>query len=92
MSATFHDFKNVPWKRFHQIHEPLDLAFCGKYSWHLLQKQTTRQDKVITLLEILPRRGPRAFRKFVGILRADYSWISEKLEQEYQVQDCKLGV
>lgn len=92
MSATFHDFKNVPWKRFQQIHEPLDLAFSGRFSWHLLQKQTTRQDKVITLLEILPRRGPRAFRKFVGILRADYSWISEKLEQEYQVQDCKLRV
>ena len=91
MSATFHDFKNVPWKRFHQIHEPLDLAFSGRFSWHLLQKQTTRQDKVITLLEILPRRGPRAFRKFVGILRGDYSWISEKLEQEYQVQDCKLA-
>ncbi|XP_061182793.1 uncharacterized protein LOC133191113 [Saccostrea echinata] len=52
-----------------------------------IEKQTTRQDKVITLLEILPRRGPRAFKKFVGLLRIDYSWISEKLEQEYQVQD-----
>lgn len=55
----------------------------------VLKKQTTRQDKVITLLEILPRRGPRAFKKFAVILRQDYSWISEKLEQEYQVQDCK---
>lgn len=52
-----------------------------------IEKQTTRQDKVITLLEILPRRGPRAFKKFAVILRQDYSWISEKLEQEYQVQD-----
>ncbi|KAK3088421.1 hypothetical protein FSP39_019038 [Pinctada imbricata] len=52
-----------------------------------IHKQVTRQDKVITLLDILPRRGPRAFKKFVGILKQDYAWISERLEAEYQVQD-----
>ncbi|KAJ8321585.1 LOW QUALITY PROTEIN: hypothetical protein KUTeg_000056 [Tegillarca granosa] len=51
-----------------------------------IDKQTTRQDKVITLLDILPRRGPRAFKKFISV---DYHWISERLENELHVQECK---
>ncbi|XP_069106729.1 uncharacterized protein [Argopecten irradians] len=52
-----------------------------------VEKQVTRQDKVTTLMEILPRRGPRAFRQFVQVLRCDYQWISEKMETELNIQD-----
>ncbi|XP_033726971.1 uncharacterized protein LOC117316474 [Pecten maximus] len=52
-----------------------------------VEKQVTRQDKVVTLMEILPRRGPRAFRQFVQVLRHDYQWISEKMETELNIQD-----
>lgn len=47
-----------------------------------VEKQTTRQDKVVTLMEILPRRGPYAFTEFVDVLKTEYPWISEKLESE----------
>ncbi|XP_060065853.1 uncharacterized protein LOC132546160 [Ylistrum balloti] len=52
-----------------------------------VDKQVTRQDKVVTLMEILPRRGPRAFRQFVQVLKCDYQWISEKMEAELNIQD-----
>ncbi|OWF44625.1 uncharacterized protein LOC110458114 [Mizuhopecten yessoensis] len=52
-----------------------------------VDKQMTRQDKVVTLMEILPRRGPRAFRQFVQVLKTDYNWISEKMEAELNIQE-----
>ena len=78
----------MPWYWIVQVPQTLenlnDLDLC-------FQKQTTRQDKVIVLLDILPRRGPRAFRKFIDVLETDYNWIKEKLDDELQAQECKYN-
>lgn len=42
------------------------------------------RDKCHRLLELLQKRGPDAFPKFCAILREDYAWLVEKLEQTYQ--------
>ncbi|CAC5373468.1 RAIDD [Mytilus coruscus] len=57
-----------------------------------VENQRTRQDKVITLLDILPRRGPRAFRKFIDVLETDYNWIKERLEDELQAQEYQKRI
>lgn len=49
-----------------------------------IKSQRTMRDKCHRLLELLQKRGPDAFPKFCAILREDYAWLVEKLEQTYQ--------
>ena len=39
------------------------------------------KDKAKRLLDILPRRGPKAFTNFVESLREDYDWLVDDLEE-----------
>ncbi|VDI11580.1 Hypothetical predicted protein [Mytilus galloprovincialis] len=74
----------------------LSLLYCSKIITEdqkdRVENQRTRQDKVITLLDILPRRGPRAFRKFIDVLETDYNWIKERLEDELQAQEYQKRI
>jgi len=36
------------------------------------------------MLELLEKRGPRAFEKFVLILQENYDWLADKLKVEFQ--------
>ena len=44
------------------------------------------RDKTHRLLELLQKRGPEAFFKFADILREDYKWISDSLEETYKAK------
>lgn len=37
-----------------------------------IEHEATRRNKVAKILDILPRRGPRAFDSFVRLLKLDY--------------------
>ena len=43
-----------------------------------IESQATSRRKTLRLLELLPRRGPRAFRCFLQALD-DFSWVRERL-------------
>ncbi|CAG2193055.1 unnamed protein product [Mytilus edulis] len=90
----------ISWIYFH--HKKIANLYCRIYKFENIHKyndtlktkknQRTRQDKVITLLDILPRRGPRAFRKFIDVLETDYNWIKERLEDELQAQEYQKRI
>ena len=42
------------------------------------------RDKTHRLLELLQKRGPDAFSKFINILSEDYKWLADKLEETYK--------
>ena len=39
------------------------------------------------LLEFLPNRGPDAFIRFVEALKADYYWLADNLEEEFEAAE-----
>ena len=41
------------------------------------------RDKVYKMLELLEKRGPRAFDNFVWILKENYEWLAKDLEDQY---------
>lgn len=49
-----------------------------------IKSQRTMRDKTHRLLELLQKRGPDAFSKFISILSEDYKWLAEKLEETYR--------
>ena len=51
--------------------------------FYIPQSQRTMRDKTHRLLELLLKRGPEAFSKFIVILREDYLWLAERLEESY---------
>uniref|UniRef100_A0A1A8DFY7 CASP2 and RIPK1 domain containing adaptor with death domain n=1 Tax=Nothobranchius kadleci TaxID=1051664 RepID=A0A1A8DFY7_NOTKA len=48
-----------------------------------IESQVTNRQKTLKLLEILPTRGPRAFRTFLRALQ-DFSWVRDRLLLELQ--------
>lgn len=55
----------------------------------VIQAHGTREEKVTKLLIILPRRGPNAFTQFRNLLRSDYDWLAESLDNALQTQTKK---
>lgn len=45
----------------------------------VINSHKTDTEQIETLLEILPRKGPNAFKIFVSILKRDYKWLADKL-------------
>ncbi|XP_052810949.1 uncharacterized protein LOC128238752 isoform X2 [Mya arenaria] len=52
----------------------------------IIKGERTPRDKVYKMLELLEKRGPRAFDKFVAILKENYDWLAAKLEEEFQMR------
>ncbi|WAR17754.1 CRADD-like protein [Mya arenaria] len=50
----------------------------------IIKGERTPRDKVYKMLELLEKRGPRAFDNFVAILKENYDWLAERLEEEFQ--------
>ncbi|XP_052271269.1 putative leucine-rich repeat-containing protein DDB_G0290503 isoform X2 [Dreissena polymorpha] len=46
--------------------------------------KSTQHEKIIELLLMLPKRGPRAFQVFVEAVRKHSSFLAEKLEHDYE--------
>lgn len=44
-----------------------------------IQAESTRKKQIQKLLSILPRRGPRAFDKFVRAIQDSYDWLAKPL-------------
>ena len=60
------------------------IFFCVKFAWFLKTHffwQPTIQDQARQLLDILPYRGPKAFPIFVDVLKEDYEWLADDLEE-----------
>ncbi|PVD32589.1 hypothetical protein C0Q70_08031 [Pomacea canaliculata] len=53
---------------------PRDLSECQ------CSAVTDKYDQGYKMLELLQKRGPKAFHKFVGILETDYDWLAELLK------------
>lgn len=49
----------------------------------LIRAEAKPRDKVYKMLELLEKRGPKAFDTFVMILRENYDWLADVLEEEY---------
>ena len=47
-----------------------------------IKAEPTRQKKVLQLLELLPRRGPRAFNSFLVATYKAQEWLAEQLAQK----------
>lgn len=45
-----------------------------------IRSKTTSRDRTGELLDIIPTRGPRAYRVFRQCLEKDYSWLGELLD------------
>ena len=41
----------------------------------------TRREKVMTLLNILPNRGPNAYKLFILSLEEDYPWLAKNIKE-----------
>lgn len=39
------------------------------------------------MLELLEKRGPKAFDNFVWILKENYEWLADMLEREYEKRE-----
>jgi hypothetical protein len=39
-------------------------------------------------LDLLPKRGPQAFTKFVTLVRKDHSWLADELEKNVEKGKC----
>lgn len=51
--------------------------------YELICSKPTSQDRARLLLDILPMRGPNAFRVFVQALReANYDWLADRLSNQ----------
>jgi len=55
------------------------------------QHEKTRKERVQKLLLILPRRGPRAFDKFVCALNDHYPWLADALRKTYHKISLHTG-
>lgn len=54
--------------------------------------QSVSKDKVAKLLEILQRKGPKAFQAFLDALRqAEQEHIADQLQQAFQPQGMEPG-
>ncbi len=52
-----------------------------------INSEITQKDKAKRLLDILPRRGPKAFHHFLEALREDYDWLVDDLEEALTAKD-----
>ena len=48
-------------------------------SLFLRQAEKTETEQIYKMLELLPKRGPHAFERFVGVLERDYPWLATLL-------------
>ena len=44
------------------------------------------RDQVYKMLELLEKRGPNAYKNFVWILRENFCWLADELEETYTVK------
>ena len=58
-----------------------------KKNGHFLILQNDEEDQAKLLLKFLPNRGPDAFIRFVEALKADYSWLADALEDEFEAAE-----
>ena len=79
----------MPHHRFQHFYCYLVMTY---HSNSIFQAERTRKDKVLKFLQILPRRGPRAFDKFLHSIHDHYSWISDKLRETYHKLASKTGI
>ncbi|XP_060555656.1 uncharacterized protein LOC132716407 [Ruditapes philippinarum] len=49
----------------------------------LIKAEVKPRDRVYKMLELLEKRGPKAFENFVWILKENYEWLAEELEDQY---------
>ncbi|KAL4217983.1 peptidase C14A [Mactra antiquata] len=49
----------------------------------IIKAEQKPRDRVYKMLELLEKRGPKAFDNFTNILRENYDWLAEVLEEEY---------
>ncbi|XP_060569390.1 uncharacterized protein LOC132727816 [Ruditapes philippinarum] len=49
-----------------------------------IKAQSTTCDQVNKLLDFLPKRGPQAFDKFLNLVKKDYNWLADELENELE--------
>ena len=49
------------------------------HSLVLPQAERTETEQIYKMLELLPKRGPHAFERFVGVLERDYPWLATLL-------------
>jgi len=66
------------------VHQVLDQLIANSIivseDYQLICSKPTSQDRARLLLDILPTRGPNAFRVFVqSLLEARYDWLADKL-------------
>ncbi|XP_060569388.1 GRIP and coiled-coil domain-containing protein 2-like [Ruditapes philippinarum] len=54
-----------------------------------IKAQSTTRDQVTKLLDLLPKRGPDAFEKFVTLIRKDYYWLAVELEKDAKFQSIQ---
>ncbi|XP_045181587.2 putative leucine-rich repeat-containing protein DDB_G0290503 [Mercenaria mercenaria] len=49
----------------------------------LIKAEAKPRDRVYKMLELLEKRGPKAFENFVWILKENYEWLAKELEDQY---------
>nr|KAG5699940.1 hypothetical protein BaRGS_018239 [Batillaria attramentaria] len=55
------------------------LSEQGIFEWGMIsviKAEKTESEQIYKLLELLPKRGPHAFDKFVTVLERDYPWLA----------------
>ena len=57
----------------------------------IFQAESTRKKQIQKLLSILPRRGPRAFDKFVRAIQDSYDWLAKPLRDTLHELNLKNG-
>ncbi|XP_056445612.1 death domain-containing protein CRADD isoform X1 [Gadus chalcogrammus] len=56
-----------------------------------IESQNTSKRKTLSLLDVLPTRGPRAFDLFMESLLQDFSWVRDSLLQQLEAQPAATG-
>ncbi|XP_059905122.1 death domain-containing protein CRADD [Gadus macrocephalus] len=56
-----------------------------------IESQNTSKRKTLSLLDVLPTRGPRAFDLFMESLLQDFSWVRDSLLQLLEAQPAATG-
>ena len=64
---------------------------CSSMVCFVFQAESTRKKQIQKLLSILPRRGPRAFDKFVRAIQDSYDWLAKPLRDTLHELNLKNG-
>ncbi|XP_013407601.1 DNA ligase 1 [Lingula anatina] len=58
-----------------------------------VKESVSDREKMTTVLDMLPRRGPSAFQDLVRVLEEDYSWLAKRMKEVLKEEEnnAKLG-